>query len=840
MKNTYKYLLLIACFFLGFDASAQESDAESENAYVEEIVTATSRETTVLDVPYNISTLTGDDITARGILDNGELLRNFVGISTIDRGYRNAGTTSNIRIRGLNVDSSLLQDYPVSAAASVSTYVDNTPVFANFLLRDLKRVEVLRGPQGTLYGSGSLGGTIRYITNDPVIGVNEGSFSYTASSVDGSDTIGNAADLVYNLSIGEKFAYRVVLSKLDYPGITDYVNVLSTTDVEDIGGAGASIGIPTIGDFSFPNFFTAPPLANTVKDADTVGVDFMRHKILVDVTENIDLTYTAIRQEDNIGGRRQASYGTRYVLNPSCVSLQDPNCYNRTTYGKYENGALMLEPSNREVEMSVLEVTYDAPYNDVIFSSSSYERSGDSITDNTGFFAGTGTLTSSAYGYFNDFFGAGGIFSTPPRPYVPTERQYTNDADTMELRLVSDIDNVKIGTTTFDKFNYVVGIYDKTEEQTRSQQTYVKGSNLWNYYYWGVDYIVDPLEQDFDYNVAERIKTRAYFGELTYDFTSEVDVTFGVRNFQVDAVASMNSAFKLYDVFPVSDTDENNESGRTTKINISYRPEGTGQHYFFTSSEGFRRGGVNAVPTDGPLAEDLGWVPFESDSVQNIEFGVKGTTDNGVYYNLSYYLVEWDNPQLNTATPLNGYYAVINGDSAETNGLDLELSGSFGTYDWAMGYAFNQSRLTADLFTPADTPLLYARSGARLPGSPEHTFNLNLADTRYFGNRNGIFSGFVNRIDIYSQSDTRNYIGEDPLYDIEMDGFTISNASTTLFNDSFYVSLFIKNIANTRGVTGAFLNNAFGPNPSQGFYGSNSREFYALPRTVGITINRAF
>ena len=98
----------------------------------------------------------------------------------------------------------------------------------------------------------------------------------------------------------------------------------------------------------------------------------------------------------------------------------------------------------------------------------------------------------------------------------------------------------------------------------------------------------------------------------------------------------------------------------------------------------------------------------------------------------------------------------------------------------------------------------------------------------------------MNRIDIYSQSDTRNYIGEDPLYDIEMDGFTISNASTTLFNDSFYVSLFIKNIANTRGVTGAFLNNAFGPNPSQGFYGSNSREFYALPRTVGITINRAF
>ena len=833
MKKISNYLITFLFLVAAPELLAQEQNQDDDNLYIEEIVTATSRETTVLDVPYNISTLSGDDITSRNILDDSELLRNFVGISSIDRGYRNAGTTSNIRIRGLNVDSSLLQDYPVSAAASVSTYVDNTPVFANFLLKDLKRVEVLRGPQGTLYGSGSLGGTIRYITNDPVVGVNEGSFSYTASSVDGSDTIGNAADLVYNLSIGEKFAYRVVLSKIDYPGITDYVNVLSTTDVEDIGGAGASIGVPAIGDFGFPNFFTAPPVANTVTDADTVGVDFMRHKILVDLTENIDLTYTAVRQEDNIGGRRQASYGTRYVLNTSCVSLQDPNCYNTTTYGKYENGALMLEPSNREVEMSVLEVSYDAPYNDLILSSSSYERSGDSITDNTGFFAGTGTFTSPAYGYFNDFFGAGGIFSTPPRPYAPTERQYTNDADTMELRLVSDLD-------TFEMFDYVVGIYDKVENQSRSQQTYVKGSNLWNYYYWGVDYIVDPLEQDFDYNVAERIKTRAYFGELTYDFTSEVDVTIGVRNFQVDAVANMNSAFKLYDVFPVADTDENNESGRTTKINISYRPEGTGQHFFLTSSEGFRRGGVNAVPTDGPLAEDLGWVPFESDSVQNIEFGVKGTMDNGTYYNVSYYLVEWENPQLNTATPINGYYAVINGDEAETNGFDVELSGTVGNFDWGFGYAYNQSRLTSDLFTPADIPVLYAKSGAKLPGSPEHTLNLSLARTRYFSGRGGIFSGFVNRLDIYAQSETRNYIGSDPLYDAEFEDFRISNASTTFFNDSFYVSLFIKNISNERGITGAFLNNAFGPNPSQGFYGSNGREFYALPRTVGITINRAF
>ena len=55
-----------------------------------------------------------------------------------------------------------------------------------------------------------------------------------------------------------------------------------------------------------------------------------------------------------------------------------------------------------------------------------------------------------------------------------------------------------------------------------------------------------------------------------------------------------------------------------------------------------------------------------------------------------------------------------------------------------------------------------------------------------------------------------------------------------------YVSLFIKNMTNERGTTGAFLNEAFGPQPSQGFYGSNSREFFALPRTIGFSISRGF
>ena len=540
MKNLTKYLLLLLVTSMSVATFAQESESvETDTDYIEEVVTATSRETTILEVPYNISTLSGDDIVGRGILDEGELLRNFVGISTIDRGYRNAGTTSNVRIRGLNVDSSLLQDYPVSAAASVSTYVDKTPVFANFLLRDLDRVEVLRGPQGTLYGSGALGGTIRYITNDPVLGLSDGGVTYTASSVDGSNGIGNAVDVSYNLPVGDKMAYRLVYSHLDYPGITDYVNIHETVDLPDIGGAGPSFGIPVASDYGFPGFFTAPPVVGRVNDADTVGVDFMRHKFYIDVSDKMDVMLMAIHQEDDVGGRRQSSTGTKYVLNANCTSLLAENCYDESVYGKYENGALMLEPSSREVSMNSIELTYDLPFHDLEITASEYDRSGESVTDNTGFFAGTGTFTSPAYGYFSDVFAVGGIFGVPPRPYAPTERQYENSADVFELKLITDIGY-------FDKFDYVVGVFEKTEDQSRSQQTYVKGSNLWNYYYWGVDYIVDPNEQDFDYNVNETITNEAVYGELTLHYTDEIDITLGVRNYDVVADASMNSGFKLY------------------------------------------------------------------------------------------------------------------------------------------------------------------------------------------------------------------------------------------------------------------------------------------------------
>ncbi len=203
------------------DGAQQAKPAEPQDKVTELdkiTVTAQGREQDILDVPYNISAVSGDEIEQASILDTAELMRNIPGVGVVDRGARNSSVVNGIRIRGLNVDSSALGDYAVSAAATVATYVDKTPLYANFLLSDIERVEVLRGPQGTLYGSGALGGAVRFILRQPELGVFGGRVSFTGSSVDNSGSIGKSGSLTLNVPLADTLAFRFNTTLNDYPG----------------------------------------------------------------------------------------------------------------------------------------------------------------------------------------------------------------------------------------------------------------------------------------------------------------------------------------------------------------------------------------------------------------------------------------------------------------------------------------------------------------------------------------------------------------------------------------------------------------------------------------------
>ena len=165
---------------------AQATSNDDDAALEEIIVTGTRREMSIHDIPFNISAISGEEIERANIIDATELLRAMPGVMAPDGGARLAENNNIITIRGLNIDPNAT-DRAFLSDPTVSTYINDTPIFGNFILRDMERVEVLRGPQGTLYGSGSLGGTVRYIPKRP----DPSSFS---ARVDGSFGVSDGSD----------------------------------------------------------------------------------------------------------------------------------------------------------------------------------------------------------------------------------------------------------------------------------------------------------------------------------------------------------------------------------------------------------------------------------------------------------------------------------------------------------------------------------------------------------------------------------------------------------------------------------------------------------------------
>ena len=129
-------LAIAAATMLPTLALAQETEQDKEVVELERIqVTASRRITTVEDTPYNISVINGSQLEEAQIVDSVEMIRNMAGVTAVDRGYRNSGVLNNIIIRGMNVDSSGNGDFALNAAPTVSSYVNDTPIFANFILK---------------------------------------------------------------------------------------------------------------------------------------------------------------------------------------------------------------------------------------------------------------------------------------------------------------------------------------------------------------------------------------------------------------------------------------------------------------------------------------------------------------------------------------------------------------------------------------------------------------------------------------------------------------------------------------------------------------------------------
>lgn len=762
-------------------AVAQDQDDDS---LIEElIVTATRRATTVQDVPYNISAVSGQAIDANNMLDASELLRAMPGVAVADIGVRNAGVVSTIKIRGLNVDTAGKSDYAVMAAPTVSSYINDTPLYANVLLKDLDRVEILRGPQGTLYGAGALGGAVRYITNKPELGEFSGKVRGSLSKSNGSGGVNLNGDLVVNMPIGETIAVRLVGSYVDNAGISDYRNLY----VLD------AAGVPVAPD----GILADTAEYERINDADYVETSFFRGSILFKPSEKIDVSLSYTRQSDEIGGRRASGLGADGWGVP---------------YGKYELGSVQREVAEADVELGALEANVDLGFATLTSSSSLYETSGSSISENTGFYANVGWLGTWYYNY--------------PRPLATPARGYGDEAFVQEARLVSNGDG---------PLNWIAGVYYQDQDKKATQQSFLVGLKAYADALYGFDVPWIAGDQDWDYDAVLNSKETAFFGEVTYDFSEQLHINAGIRHFSANVTSVVHMELPFWVPADIVDVEENvKENGTLFKINASYDFSENDKAYA-TFSQGYRRGGANAVPLVGWYGETADWLSYKSDTVDNFEVGVKGS-HNGTNYTASVFYVDWKDPQINTTSTNGGFFAVANGESATSKGLELELSGPISeSLRYSIGYAYVDSKITADFIAPDGR--FIAADGSQLPGVPKHMVNVALDYERAI-NSNLMFFG---HLDGYIQSKSQNSINADSgFYGATLEGFSLWNLSGTFSWNELSATLFVKNLLNEEGITGISKQEWGSPFAGSSYMGSGAQANIALPRTFGIVVSYNF
>src|SRR6478752_5473550 len=200
-------------------AVAQKPEPPEDDVTEEIIVTAQKRATNLQDVPFSVAALTNEDIEQSGATNIVELARNVPGLYITDLGPGQ----SQVAIRGISAGQVVRDQAGVKE--SVCIYLDESPISVALFtpdldLYDLDRVEVLRGPQGTLFGAGSSSGTVRYITAQPDLGKFGASMNFGLDFVQDGD-LGKSMKGAVNVPLGEKAAMRAVAYRTDFPGFID-------------------------------------------------------------------------------------------------------------------------------------------------------------------------------------------------------------------------------------------------------------------------------------------------------------------------------------------------------------------------------------------------------------------------------------------------------------------------------------------------------------------------------------------------------------------------------------------------------------------------------------------
>src|SRR6204780_3367121 len=345
---------LIAAFNLVPWARADVPTAAPDQAGLTEVVvTAEKFKSTIQETPISMSALGSAQLEAQGIVNVEDIARDVPGLS-----LRSAGPgLTEYDARGLASNG--------GAAPTVGFYLDEIPLSPPALsqsgkvvidpnLYDVDRVEVLRGPQGTLYGSGSMGGNIKVITNQPKLDVFEGSAQVTGSYTDGGGANGGA-NLMLNLPLGDKIAVRIVGGDLDRSG---WINLIAVK----VPNAATTLETPN----QTPGYNA--PAESEIPRANVEHMRNGRVTVLFQPNEDLSITAMAYDQRLSMGG---------YDLLDSSPTVPPPgNGYNSpgTIYNAHYEVFPLREFLNDDVQIYGLTINANVGFADLTSATSYFTR----------------------------------------------------------------------------------------------------------------------------------------------------------------------------------------------------------------------------------------------------------------------------------------------------------------------------------------------------------------------------------------------------------------------------------------------------------------------------------
>jgi iron complex outermembrane receptor protein len=657
--------------------SAQETGGKKAEP-VEEliIVTATKRSTTIQEVPFSINAQTEEDIERSGAETIEDLAQNVAGLT-----IQNLGPgQSQVAVRGVSAGQ-IVRDQP-GVKEQVGVYLDESVISVSLFtpdldLFDLNRVETLRGPQGTLFGSGSVGGTVRFITNQPLLGVTEGIFEADANMVEDGDA-GGYLKGAFNVPLGESAALRAVAYSTQYGGFIDALREDGSID-------------------------------EAVNEGTRTGA---RVALRFEPNENVAFTPRIVYQTiETDGFNRQEVYNL----------FANPFTTTRPPVTFEERQQFLLLDEAFEDDTTLADLTIEAGLGSVDLTSVTSYIERDILVSRDAS-ALTGSVSVD--------------FGMPDSAVLlPSNLRDTTDLEqiTQEVRLSSNT----AGSWQW----LIGGFYSHVDRFYRQRlPTPGYDAALDEALAGGLDVALGlppgtvsadlangfPSDSPYNADLPYDIEQWALFGEASYDVNEALTLTAGARwyDFSEERTISQGGIFSA----GFSNVrDETSSDGITPRFLLSYDVNDS-VTFNAQVAQGFRLGGVND-PLNVPLCTDEdeaifgGFQTYEDETLWNYEAGVKTQAGDNITLNAAVFHADIDDLQVTLDAGSCSSRISFNVPKAHSTGAEFELSMQPND-NWLFSLAGSvvDAKLDSTVRDGTGAILAGLESGNRLPSVPESQF----------------------------------------------------------------------------------------------------------------------